>query len=621
MNRKHLFLIPVVLICLSSLSLAQGWSSILDSSRAIDWSTAGVIGGIPNRTATCATFSPGATSAQINTAIASCPANGVVVLNAGTYNLGSTGILFNNKSNVTLRGAGADKTLLNFSGSVGAPTDCTGGAGTGVICVRNSSPDNWTGGPRHSGSWTGGYAKGTNVITLSTTSGLAVGNIIMLDQLDDSSDNGAIFVCTSTSCTYKGSSQAARTNRGQTEIKTVTAINGNQVTISPGLYMPNWRSSQSPGAWWGDDTVKGVGIEDLAVTNDGNAATSFFFNNAVNCWVKGVKSSPGPSRSHVWLYVSSHIEVRDSYFYGTASSASTSYGVETFPAADSLIENNIFQHIAAPVMLNGASPGTVVGYNLSVNNYYSVNSGWMMPLFTDHDVNFMELLEGNDGQSMQTDNVHGTHHFVTMFRNYFHGDPSKTGNTTTAHLWAYSRFFNIIGNVFGRSSYYTTYETNLGSTGKEIYSFGEPDAGTASQPKDAVTRATVMRWGNYDTVSGASRFVAAEVPSAMSGVLAPFSNAVPANNSLPDSFYLRAKPAFWGSMPWPAIGPDVSGGNGPGGHSYDIPATSCYLSVMGGPADGSGAVLNFNADKCYGSGGGGGTPGPVPPSGLTASPK
>src|SRR6185436_19412527 len=88
----------------------------IDASRRIDWSQAGLGGAIPSRAnGTCATLNPGATAAQINSAIAAC-ANGVVFLNAGTYTL-SAGVNFNGRSNVTLRGAGPDRTILVFTGS------------------------------------------------------------------------------------------------------------------------------------------------------------------------------------------------------------------------------------------------------------------------------------------------------------------------------------------------------------------------------------------------------------------------------------------------------------------------------------------------------------------------
>src|SRR5262249_35006550 len=111
-------LISTGFITLSTLVLATSASAhqtIVSSSRRLSWSSAGVAGGIPtNRTTNCATLNPGATAAQISSAIASCPAGQVVFLNAGTYNI--TGIDFGGgKSNVTLRGAGADQTFLIFS--------------------------------------------------------------------------------------------------------------------------------------------------------------------------------------------------------------------------------------------------------------------------------------------------------------------------------------------------------------------------------------------------------------------------------------------------------------------------------------------------------------------------
>src|SRR5262249_42475628 len=49
---------------------APPWTGILDPARAIDWRSAGVPGGIPNRTVVCASLNPGD---DINAAIASCP--------------------------------------------------------------------------------------------------------------------------------------------------------------------------------------------------------------------------------------------------------------------------------------------------------------------------------------------------------------------------------------------------------------------------------------------------------------------------------------------------------------------------------------------------------------------
>jgi hypothetical protein len=71
------------------------------------------------------------------------------------------------------------------------------------------------------------------------------------------------------------------------------------------------------------------------------------------------------------------------------------------------------------------------------------------------------------------------------------------------------------------------------------------------------------------------------------------------SHTLPASFYLTGKPSWWGGLPFPATGPDVTGGAGPGGHSYGNPAQACYFAKMGGSDGGSGSPLSFHAGRCY----------------------
>ena len=268
---------------------AQPWSGVLSASRAADWSVAGVAGGVPNRTTICATLNPGASASQINNAIAGCPAGQVVLLNAGTYNL-SAGINFG-KDNVTLRGAGANRTQLNFTGD----DNCTGARG--AICIA-STWINTMQSPQNVANWTGGYAKGSNVITLSSTAGMAVGHTVILDQVDDATDNGGIYVCsTAGRCSYAGGNATGRQNRGQQQLVTVSAINGTQVTISPALAMPNWRASQNPQAIWVNARRSGNGVEDLTVdiSRVGGGTNGVVFLNASDSWVKGIRSNRSES--------------------------------------------------------------------------------------------------------------------------------------------------------------------------------------------------------------------------------------------------------------------------------------------------------------------------------------
>src|SRR5439155_8496034 len=95
-----------------------------------------------------------------------------------------------------------------------------------------------------------------------------------------------------------------------------------------------------------------------------------------------------------------------------------------------------------------------------------------------------------------------------------------------------------------------------------------------------------------------------------------FADPVRAGRTLPASFYSAARPTVWWGTPWgtpawPAIGPDVSGGNvsnsPTGGHANKIPARLCFENTAVDPAypSSSPRILLFNASTCYiGSSGG-----------------
>jgi hypothetical protein len=630
----------MLVLTLPIAAYAQQWAGIVDPSRAIDWSSAGVPGGIPNRTTICATLNPGATASQISSALAACPAGQVVFLNAGTYNL-TASIVVTAHNNVTLRGAGADQTFLVFIAS----SNCWGQ--TADVCFRGSDV-NWSLGPSNTATVTGSgpWPKGTTSVTLSNTTNLSVGQWMILDQVDDLNDTGVIYNCEESATVSPsqnppcnddsggtgGDSGAQRGSgtpsaRGQQQFVTVTGISGNTVTFTPALYMPNWRvftDSRGPnttGAWWPTTPVSGVGLENVSLDHSqSNGFLGTLFFNCMGCWVKGVRSL-NSDRDHFGLYVSPRSTIRDSYMYGTKNSVSQSYGVEAFGSSDSLIENNITQQVAVPFMINSDCEGCVVSYGFSINDYYTASANWMMQGIFLHSLTTNILLEGNVVSGAIGDLFHGTHNFITMFRNRFDGHQANNGATTTANtnpikLYPFSRYFNLIGNVLGTSGYHTVYqytaspEAGGGDTSVMVLGTGTV---TCCQAGDPLVASTLFRWGNYDTVNNAVRFVNTEVPSGLS----LYANAVPSTQVLPVSFYLSAKPAWFGSVAWPPVGPDVTGGNIPnvGGFANLNPAGVCYTNVMNGPANGTGAALSFNANTCYASGA---AQAPNPPSNVKA---
>ena len=602
---------------LAALLPATAIAGIIDPSRSTDWTQAGVLGGIPIRTTICATLNPGATATQITEAISACPSGQVVFLNAGTYNL-SAGIVFDNKSNVTLRGAGPDQTFLIFTGG-----DHCAGLG-GDVCFKSGDPNDGFDGPSNIGTWTAGYSVGTTSITLgSITRGsidhLQVGSVIFLDQLDDTSDPGDVYVCQTPSvCSMQAGSKNGRASRGQQEPQVVTSISGSgpwTVGISPGVRMPNISSGKSPEVWWLNGLpVQNDGVENLSMDHTGTGAAiaaGTFMINGYNNWLKNVRDL-NSHHKHVWLYQSIHITIRDSYFYGSSEATSESYGVDTYNGADNLVENNIFQHIAAPMMNEGCI-GCVGAYNFAFDDWYTADGEspeWQQASSYHHSVGDAFILwEGNDGIGLTADDIHGTSNFITAFRNFWNGrDPAgggtKTSQTSPIILNAYNRYYNLIGNVLGTVGYHTQYQAAPSSAtdaGNEITAdrsiYGNlgysGDQGTYASPidNDMLVLSTLMRWGNYDTVSVLAQFNPSEVPSD----LLRFSNRVPPDQRLPPSLYLSSQPSWWGAMPWPAIGPDVTGGEALTGHVYRNPAHVCYDIT---PKDSNGILL-FHADACY----------------------
>jgi hypothetical protein len=255
------------------------------------------------------------------------------------------------------------------------------------------------------------------------------------------------------------------------------------------------------------------------------------------------------------------------------------------------VENNIFQHITSPVIINGATTGSVFSYNYMIDMPYAPAPQYMFPSNLAHGAGVdMILQEGNEGSGFWGDNIHGSHHFMTALRNRFTGfEPGKTLATNPVNIKAFGRFTNLLGNVLGTIGYHETYEWNISGANENtsIYALG---AGNGA-PNDTLVKSTLLRWGNYDTVSGTVRWNVNEIPTSLS----QFANAVPLSQNVPVSLYLAVRPSWWiNAIPWPPIGPDVTGGSGPGGRAHKIPARVCYENT--GKTNG---ILNFNGRNCY----------------------
>ena len=475
-------------------------------------------------------------------------------------------------------------------------------------------------------------------------------------------------------CTYKGYgggnsdgrviSGVTHSEQQVTYVTGVTSLGSGSytVTISPGVYFTNIRSGQSPGAWW-PGFVQNDGIENL--TLDYSQSTAGATNSAAvtmydcyDCWMKNIRSIDA-GRNHVLLMQSMGDVIRDSYFYQSQSHSSVSYTVEAEESSAFLIENTISQQVTTPFVF-GQETGAVVDYNLALDNVYTTPSTFMNASYSSHNAgNQFTLFEGNMLSGIWVDDAWGTSDQTTMFRNSLPGwQYGKTNSTVPVMIRAWSRDYSYIGNILGQPGYHTEYQSyatsgtggvNSNTENSAIYSVGWADTGgvcTSQEPPcDALGWTTLMRWGNYDTVNAATQWNSTEAsPAANTYVHANFSSSYFSSlaHTLPASLYYSSKPSWWPSAKaWPPIGPDISSGNVgicSSGSSYpgaqatsspqctggtlqtawastvtSIPAQDCYLNVMGGPPDGSGSVLTFDANNCYY-----GSASPQPPTNVNA---
>jgi hypothetical protein len=329
-------------------------------------------------------------------------------------------------------------------------------------------------------------------------------------------------------------------------------------------------------------------------------------------------------RSSILIWQAGRITVRDNYLVASQFHQSTAYGMELDISSDLHIENNIVHYVVAPIL--GPMMGSVISYNYSIDNSYDAGLGGLWEFhqqWTHSSGGGMVLAEGNQGMGTIHDDDAGNSPLGTYFRNYYSGKDDSTRNNVVQmpiQIEVFARALNFVGNVLGKSGHSTQYENSKRSTGPtplgneidpdhSIYRLGYPALSTLTY--DALVWQSLLRWGNYDVVTGTARFVAGEIPT--SGITFVNGNAVPGSQTLPASFFYTSRPAWfvtpWGTPAWPPIGPEVRGGNHPdpnlGGRVWQIPARLCYFNSLTDPAYSGVApdrgVLLFDRATCYGN--------------------
>ena len=662
-----------ILVLLASSAFGQLWSDILDPTRAIDWSGVGVVGGIPARATHCSNLTTASTCAQINTALSSCTTGQTVFLAAGTYSINCN---LSITSNVTLRGAGADQTILNVTVS----------NGNGAVLLGS----NVNSGPSTSNdvSIASGLTRGSTSIVVSSAANISVGKLLTITELNDL-NYGVTALGSEGLCTFCDPLYSGTRTLGQTVL--VTNVSGTTVTISPGLYktyggtLSGWAAatkypalsyitngghyyqqtavtaspyictgggstpsfstsggSTSDGSCsWTDMGVgtttmplatpftpaaTSAGVENLTVyATDSGAGPSFVFGLCKYCWIKGVEANytDGDYVTALWSY---GVEIDNSYFSGTFSHTSGDYDSAVNlrnMTSSSLVQNNICERSHVCFMLERGASGNVIAYNYALIGYDISASNVVIGGTDYHGAHpYFNLHEGDVIVQDYLDSIWGSSGNNTFFREWVQGSDKlcspftdsgarQTVNCGTNHYpFQASRDFqvsylsltnNFVGAVVGS----TAQQSNVG------YSGGVTSVDSITAPTNRVYDTTVYGWTFGYAEAGDSGTWALDNGNAAttafqhgiySNITGTTTWATGVTHTLPASFYLSAKPSWWGSLAYPSIGPDVTGGTGPGGHSsltISNPAMNCYYNVMGGADGGPGSPLTFNANTCY----------------------
>jgi hypothetical protein len=214
-----------------------------------------------------------------------------------------------------------------------------------------------------------------------------------------------------------------------------------------------------------------------------------------------------------------------------------------------LIYDNIGYYLREGVTIgSGGSAGNVVAYNY-LDRCHN-DSYYMGSLLGGHGAHtYMNLYEGNLTNHIRLDDYwgSGSHHMVfrNWLTNYNTDEPTDIYQLQPVIVDTWQYYASFIGNVLGYSGMsgfiLEAYPYTSGSM-KVLWKVGLQCCSTTGNPTDPNTAATMIRHGNFNYADSTVEWEGS-IPS----------------HSIPNSLYLSSKPSWFGSLDWPAFGPDVTG--------------------------------------------------------------
>jgi hypothetical protein len=453
--------------------------------------------------------------------------------------------------------------------------------------------------------------QGAYSVTLTAAPGPAIkaGDIVMLSE--NSQNDPAVFY--NTQFALNSGSQWWNTCPSGTysnnqwinlcQLVEVTAISGTTVTFDTPITYPFHTVFTAQISTYGAQPLHGAGIENLFVW--GGTNSNINISDCAYCWVKNVESA-WSSGASVSLTTTFRNVVRDSFIHETPQPTPGGAGyllAILTGASENLVENNIMWYGNKVDVMPVSGGGNVLAYNYTDDAF-----GDTYPGAPEAGINaahrlagHLELMEGNYSQNFKGDDYWGGSIYITAFRNQFsaHRAAHPPLNTYTypnggcsipygdydggarapVDLQAGSYHNSFVGNVLGVSgqqlmgstcnypaqsawvAQVTTaaqYATASAANDVPMWQIGFQQSDTGNSWIDTTVQ-TITRTANWDWYTRAMHCygTGGTTDLGCSGV------------TVPNSFYLTSKPAFFGSQTWPWLDPTT-------GTTYILPAKYCF---------------------------------------------
>jgi hypothetical protein len=517
----------------------------------------------------------------------------IVKLGAGTYFVnpqtnsgGQVGIVVK-VDNVTIRGEGADRTRLVANGTIND-------YGTVILVGHRTGSSDASFAVQ---AVTADALRGATTLQVTNGGAYAVGDVITIDRQDGapvasgqawlnggyiwfydgeyfkrqptygwsgpSTGAPAMIGVTNLSTAATAAQTIVPTWRSTMQTTEIVAKSGNTLTLRDPLNI-DFPLSASPQVWRSVPVAtssvgvgtRWVGIEEVAIAGGNNPwgfpGGTLAFSYVAYGWAKKVEADgerragdptrPGKYGYNVGVARSYRVVVRDSYVHNSADEnpGGQAYGIVIGAGSSScLVENNISIHNNKPIALNSTGGGNVIAYNYVDDAHIWSSPGWQENAIDDCHANFThhDLIEGNWTPNLGGDTTHGNSGWHVHLRNYAHGQNSSggmSGNLRAVGMDGWTHWHAYVGNVLRGG---TVYEVNPSSrNGTPIYRLGDNWGGGGGNWDNGYAAAHIHRDGNWDDVTN--------------GVVWASGAKV-----IPPSFYLSAKPAFFGTRAWPWVEP------------------------------------------------------------------